>query len=252
MSSHVDPNPSRRRHGARRPGARPLGALGVAALVVVLAGCTAEPEQEAAAPERALNVVQPGAPGEDSVVLDPTVVPSVVAVPHTEADVAFMQDMIGHHAQAIVMTSLVEDRSEDEQLKLFVERMDISQVDEITQMQNWLTERGEDAPEWDPVFGDQGGHSDMDMGMGTDDASMPGMATPEELDRLEAASGEEFDRLFLQMMTRHHQGALTMVEELFEAGGGEETTIYALTTHIVGDQGIEMDRMAGMLAELDA
>ncbi|MGJ7441779.1 DUF305 domain-containing protein [Aquipuribacter sp. MA13-6] len=216
-----------------------------------LAACS-DGDDAVAAPstQRAPNVVQPGAPGEDSVKLDATVMPSVAPAPHTEVDVAFMQDMIGHHAQAIVMTSMVQERSENESLQLFVERMDITQVGEIEQMQDWLEDKGEEVPAWDPVFGAQGGHSDGMMMMDGD--LMPGMATEDEMAALEAATGEEFDRLFIELMTRHHEGAITMVQELFAEGGGEEMMVFQLAGHIESDQNIEIDRMRTMLAEMDA
>lgn len=234
---------------------RPLRTAVTAALAVAclgLAACSDSDDDASAAPsaQRAPNVVQPGAPGEDSVRLDATVMPSVAPAPHTEADVAFMQDMVNHHAQAIVMTSMVEERSDNDDLRLFVERMDITQVGEIELMQQWLEDRGEDAPAWDPVFGAQGGHSDGMMMMDGD--LMPGMATEDEMAELEAAEGEEFDRLFIELMTRHHQGAITMVQELFAEGGGEEMNVFQLAGHIESDQNIEIDRMRTMLAELDA
>lgn len=232
---------------------RPLRTVVTATLAVAclsLAACSDGDDAAAPSTQRAPNVVQPGAPGEDTVKLDATVMPSVEPVPHTEADVAFMQDMIGHHAQAIVMTGMVEDRSDNEDLKLFVERMDITQVTEIEQMQDWLEDKGEDVPAWDPVFGEQGGHADGMMMMDGD--LMPGMATEDEMAALEAAEGEEFDRLFIDLMTRHHQGAITMVQELFAEGGGEEMTVFQLAGHIESDQNIEIDRMRTMLAELDA
>ncbi len=232
---------------------RPLRTVVTATLAVAclsLAACSDGDDTAAPSAQRAPNVVQPGGPGEDTVKLDATVMPSVEPAPHTEADVAFMQDMIGHHAQAIVMTGMVEERSDNEDLQLFVERMDITQVTEIEQMQDWLEGKDEEVPAWDPVFGDQGGHSDGMMMMDGD--LMPGMATEDEMAALEAAEGEEFDRLFIDLMTRHHQGAITMVQELFAEGGGEEMTVFQLAGHIESDQNIEIDRMRSMLAELGA
>jgi uncharacterized protein (DUF305 family) len=230
---------------------RPAALLVTASLALALTACTSE-DADPTATQAALprNVVQPGAPGEDSVRLDPTAMPSVVLPQHTEADVAFVQGMIGHHAQAIVMTALVPDRSEHPDLELFVQRMDISQVAEIEQMQEWLRVRGEDVPAWDPVFGAQGGHADGSSLHGDD--LMPGMLTDEQVEELAAAEGTEFDRLFLEYMTQHHDGARRMVQELFEAGGGEEIEVFQLANHIESDQSIEMDRMAAMYAELPA
>lgn len=225
-----------------------VGTVLAVGLCLTLAGCTDEAEEPVV--ERAANVVQPGAPGEGSRRLDPTETVVVEPAPHTPADVAFMQQMIGHHAQALVMTSLVDERSDNESLELFVERMDLSQEAEIELMQDWLEERDEDVPAWDPVFGATGGHPDgMDMG---DDELMPGMATQEQLDELAAAEGEAFDRLFIELMTAHHLGAITMVRELYDEGGGDEQAVFTLASHIESDQAIEIDRMQQMLADLDA
>lgn len=230
--------------------ASPVLLAALAGLVLAVSSCSSSDEAPEAAP--APTVLQAGAPGESSRPVDPSDVPTQTGAPHTEADVAFVTDMVGHHAQAVVMTSMVADRSDDPELEEFVLRMDVSQVAEIEQMQTWLETRGEEVPAWDPVFGAQGGHPDGMAGMDMGSADMPGMATQEQLDALEAASGEEFDRLFLTMMTAHHQGALAMVDELFAAGGGEETEVFQIASHVVSDQGIEMERMASMLAELDA
>ena len=80
---------------------------------------------------------------------------------------------------------------------------------------------------------------------------MPGMLTDEEMERLEAASGIGFDRLFLELMIKHHQGAITMVENLLDqAGAAQDPQLYAFTSDITGDQRMEIDRMDAMLAEL--
>ena len=80
---------------------------------------------------------------------------------------------------------------------------------------------------------------------------MPGMLTPEEMGRLEAATGGEFDRLFLELMLKHHEGALVMVSDLFASpGGGQESDIFAFATDVDADQRIEMARMGAMLREL--
>ncbi|WP_233257708.1 DUF305 domain-containing protein [Micromonospora sp. S4605] len=105
------------------------------------------------------------------------------------------------------MTALVPDRADSQEVSLLAQRIETSQRDEIAQMQRWLTERGEQVP---GPHAQHAGH----------DAVMPGMLTPEQLGRLGRARGAEFDRLFLDLMIRHHNGALTMVEQLYAAGGG--------------------------------
>ena len=156
--------------------------------------------------------------------------------PYVEADVLFVRDMLHHHSQAIQMTGYVEDRTTDEDIRLLAERMQISQADEITQLETWLQKRGE------PV-------RDPDASHGHDAESMPGLLTDEELAQLEAAEGDEFDRLFLAFMIRHHQGAVQMVTELYAEGAGQETEIDTFARHVEADQNIEIGRMQDMLAD---
>ncbi|MTV25113.1 DUF305 domain-containing protein [Nitriliruptoraceae bacterium ZYF776] len=220
-----------------------LAALTAAA---VLAGCSGDEDPaESAAPDQP-TIVQPGAPGEPSQILDPDDLPEFEEIEHTEADVRFMQGMIPHHVQALRMTRLVPDRTASEDIPLFAERMDISQEDEIRLMQTWLENRGEEVP----ALSADHDHGDGDpMGGMNDGELMPGMLTEEELLELEAAEGEEFDILFLQAMVRHHQGALQMVQELFAADGGQETEIFQFASHVESDQQIEITRMISMLEE---
>lgn len=239
-------------------------ALAALAVIALLSACTgaADGEEaidaeatEAAAAEAAAGeagegprIIQPGAPGEPSRELTPEEVAAVEVPEHTEADVRFMQQMIPHHAQALEMTALVPDRTSREDVPLFAERMEISQEDEIGLMQRWLEARGEEVPD----MGDghaSGDHSDH----GEHGALMPGMLTEEEMAELEAATGEEFDRLFLTYMHRHHMGALQMVEELFTTeGAGAELEIFEFASHVDSDQRIELSRIEGMLAEIEA
>lgn len=228
-----------------RSPATPLVAVLVLGLVV---GCSSDEEQPEAAADQP-TIVQPGAPGEPSRILDPDDLPEYEEIAHSEADVAFMQGMIAHHVQALRMTRLVPDRTASEDIPLFSERMDISQEDEIQLMQNWLEAREEEVPsltaDHDHGDGDQMG------GMG-DGELMPGMLTEDELLELEAADGEDFDVLFLQYMIRHHEGALQMVHELFAADGGQETEIFQFASHVESDQQIELNRMYAMLEERGA
>jgi uncharacterized protein (DUF305 family) len=206
----------------------------VAVLAVLAVGCADAAADDA---EDAPTVIQPGAPGEASRELDE--VPELTPAEHTEADVEFMQGMIAHHVQALRMTRLVPERTAREDVPLFAERMDVSQEAELDLMRGWLEERDEDVPSLST------GHEHHD------DELMPGMLTEDELLELEAAEGETFDRLFLEGMLRHHQGALVMVDELFAAGGGLEPEIQQFATHVAADQSIEMDRMVTMLDELE-
>lgn len=149
-------------------------------------------------------------------------------------DVAFMQGMIGHHAQALVMTAMVPQRTTRPDVRLIAERIDASQHEEIARMQRWLRARGQTAP-------DPSAHTGHDM---PGHAMMPGMLTAEELARLGAATGPEFDRMFLEYMIRHHQGALTMVSQLFGTqGAAQDSELYQFASDVDADQRMEIDRM---------
>lgn len=152
-----------------------------------------------------------------------------------DADVAFMQGMIVHHQQALEMTALVPERSARDDVRMMAGRIEVSQQDEIAMMRRWLQARGHTA---DAHAGHHGG--------GADHAGMPGMATPEEMARLAASSGEAFDQLFLELMIRHHEGALAMVAQLFAAGGGEESQVFHIASEVDADQRMEIDRMRAM------
>jgi uncharacterized protein (DUF305 family) len=148
-----------------------------------------------------------------------------------------MQGMIGHHAQAIEMTDLLSSRTASDAMRKLAQRIQVSQTDEIKMMERWLSARGEDVPS---------AHAHHAMGA----MLMPGMLTPDEMARLSAAKGREFDRLFLEGMIKHHEGALVMVKELFAtAGAGQEADIFAFASDVDADQRAEIDRMRSMLKE---
>jgi uncharacterized protein (DUF305 family) len=152
-----------------------------------------------------------------------------------------MQDMIHHHAQAIEMVALLKAKSKRADLKLFGERIEVSQNDEIKMMKTWLTDRGAEVPM-------DHGHGQMMMGTAMM-PPMPGMLTPAQMAALEKASGPEFDRLFLTGMIQHHEGALAMVEELLRtSGAGLESVIFDFITHVDADQRMEIGRMRQLLA----
>ena len=182
--------------------------------------------------------VQAGAPGEASRVLDADEVASLGAPSHHPADVRFMQGMIPHHAQAVEMVALMPGRTENPRLQSLGQRIEISQIDEIALMARWLEDRGEAVP------GGRMGHGSMDGGL------MPGMLTPAEMEELAAATGLEFDRLFLQFMISHHEGALVMVQELFATpGAGQETFANKFAGDVDADQTMEILSMQQMLDE---
>jgi uncharacterized protein (DUF305 family) len=162
---------------------------------------------------------------------------------YSPADVEFMQGMIGHHAQALDMAALVATRTTNESIHLLAQRIAISQKDEIRLMQSWLKDRGQEAP--DPGA-PHGHHHD-----GMHETLMPGMLTPEQMAQLAAAKGAEFDRLFLQLMIQHHEGALTMVRTLFDTqGAAQETSTFRYASEVDTDQRIEIERMRKLLATL--
>ena len=183
-------------------------------------------------------IVQPGAPGEPSKVVNADQARDVSKVQFTPADVKFMQGMIHHHAQAIDMVTLLETRTQSEDMKRFALRIQLSQDDEIKTMRRWLEVRGQEVP---------GEHAHHMPGA----PLMPGMLTPEEMSRLAAAKGAEFDRLFLEGMIKHHAGALTMVQELFNTpAAGQDSEIYAFASDVDADQRMEIERMGAMLATM--
>ena len=148
-----------------------------------------------------------------------------------------MQGMIGHHMQALEMTALLTTRTANQDLRLLAKRIEISQADEIQMMRDWLKALGEPVP-------------DSHAHLGSGAALMPGMLTAGEMQRLAGAKGAEFDRLFLEFMIKHHDGALVMVDELFSsAGAGQQSDIFAFASDVDADQRMEIERMSTMLKE---
>jgi uncharacterized protein (DUF305 family) len=184
------------------------------------------------------------------------VLPSIAAIaasaqetPHyTPADVRFMQGMIGHHAQALVMTALIPDRTTRPEIRALGERIEVSQKDEIKLMQQWLRDRHQTVP-----IPDAQHQHHMDMpGMAMTDTLMPGMLTADQLAQLAKASGTEFDKLFLKDMVRHHEGALSMVASLLgTTGSGQEPEVFRFAAEVDTDQRAEIARMSALLDQLE-
>jgi uncharacterized protein (DUF305 family) len=155
----------------------------------------------------------------------------------TVADVQFMQNMIGHHAQAIIMAALAPTHGANGDVLRLARKIDISQRDEIGLMKRWLEERKQSVPD------EAHAHHMM----------MPGMLTPEQMAKLEAAGGREFDRLFLTYMIQHHEGALQMVETLFKSpGAAQDSDLFRFATDVGVDQRDEiyvMQKMLDMIRE---
>ncbi|MBI4476792.1 MAG: DUF305 domain-containing protein [Acidobacteria bacterium] len=183
-------------------------------------------------------IVQPGAPGESTRVIGAAQAADLSKVGHTDADVKFMQGMIHHHAQAIDMVNLLKTRTAHEEMRKLGLRIELSQDDEIKMMRRWLEVRGQEVP---------GEHAHHQPGA----PLMPGMLTPQEMETLAAAKGAGFDRLFLELMIKHHEGAVIMVDELFASpGAGQDSEIFQFASDVVADQRAEIDRMGAMLATL--
>jgi uncharacterized protein (DUF305 family) len=199
-------------------------------------------------------VVQPGAPGKPSRTLPPST--RATLPPRSHADVEFMQGMIMHHSQAVEMTALIASHTENKDLRSLGARISSSQSDEIKFMQRWLAARGEPVsmPMKDPMMGAMSEMPDKDMPSHTSrqpGALMPGMLTPEQMEALRKAKGAEFDHLFLTGMIQHHNGALTMVKDLFDtAGAGQDADVFNFATDADNTQRAEIRIMQTMLENL--
>jgi uncharacterized protein (DUF305 family) len=186
-------------------------------------------------------IVQPGAPGQPSKTLPPSTRGTLP--PRSQADVEFMQGMIMHHAQAVEMTALIASHTENKDVRSLGDRISSSQKDEIKFMKRWLASRGESTAMPMPEKMDMSSQS-TDHAM----AMMPGMLTPEQMDALRKAKATEFDHLFLTGMIQHHEGALTMVKDLFDtAGAGQDADLFNFATDADNTQRAEIRIMQSML-----
>ncbi len=175
-------------------------------------------------------IIQPGAPGENSKKLDPETATSIAMTSHIDADVKFLQGMIVHHQQAIVMSKLAGKRTNNKTIIDLANRIDLSQVDEINFMESWLSSRNQNAHEM---------HHKDHMHM-----SMSGMATPAQIESLKNSNSTDFDRLFLQLMIKHHDGALDMVDELKKyPGSANDQLLNEFVSDLINDQAVEIERM---------
>ena len=192
-------------------------------------------------------IILPGAPGEESKNLDAEDATKIANTSYIEADVRFLQGMIVHHEQAILMSSMVGKRTNNPTIVDLADRIDASQEDEISFMEGWLKDRGENVPEenkhsmMDNHKMDQDGMERHDMSMHLD---MVGMASPKQLKELENSKSTDFDRLFLQLMIAHHDGALEMVKDLKKFSGAVyDPILNEFVSDLVNDQGVEIERM---------
>ncbi|MEU6997088.1 DUF305 domain-containing protein [Nonomuraea sp. NPDC046570] len=197
-------------------------------LALTVAACTDSPAPAPRADSTA-PVLAPGRPGEAAKTLSPS--EAAVAVPTqtaNAADVTYVKDMIVHHRQALDMAVLAPTRAESAQVKGIASRIKDAQGPEIQFMTDWLTEQGQSAPE----------HHAAHQGMA-------GMATPEQMERLKAASGKDFDRMFLTLMIAHHQGAIQMSETVLRDGA--HMRIEELAADVSVTQMAEIRRMQAMM-----
>jgi len=223
-----------------------LGAGGIAGLLLVAL--------TAAAGQQSPPIFNPGAPGAPSRVVSVDEAVALGRSTFTGDDVAFMQHMIVHHAQAVEMVALLETHGVDPGVRRLGQRIALGQQAEMDLMRAWLAERGQ--PLDMPGMGDAHGGMDHSAHSGhamppSDTPVMPGMLSPAQIQTLAAARGPAFDRLFLEGMIRHHQGALDMVDGLMaKPGAAEDTLLSDFTNSVVADQSAEILRMQSLLSDI--
>jgi len=160
-----------------------------------------------------------------------------------QANVDFMSGMIGHHAQALIMSAHAPDNGANPAVQRLAARIINAQKDEIALMQKWLKDRGQEVPMVHIMNGKLMIHGGGDHHM--DHSTMPGMLSDEQLDELSKAKDVEFDRLFLTYMIQHHKGALTMVDDMFAVdGAGNDEAAFKIASDINVDQITEINRNA--------
>lgn len=212
---------------------RGVGALlGVLLAIGSLAACSSTPPP----PSNPGPVIVPGRPGEEASTIPPGQATGIEAPEPNDADKKFVQNMIVHHEQAVWMSDLAPERASSRDVKELASRISDVQGLEIGAMNRWLSQHS--IPTVNPTAPDH--HT------GGDHASMPGMATQEQLQQLEDAKGEAFDKLWLQLMIAHHEGALTMAEEV--RSSGIDVRVQEIADDVVVEQTDEIQRMRGWLA----
>lgn len=193
---------------------------------VLLTGCSQD--VRASEPTSTAPVIAPGRPGEEARTLSPAEAATAVPSPSINAaDVRYVQDMIVHHRQALDMAVLAPSRASSAKLKALAARIQAVQGPEIKAMTSWLDRERLPRPDH---------HASHD--------GMPGMATPEQMERLRAASGPEFDSLFIQLMIAHHEGAITMATRALT--DGSHLTVEQWATDLIAEQTAEIRRMRAL------
>ena len=186
-------------------------------------------------------ILQPGAPGNATREIDAETAVAIANSSYTVADVDFMQDMIIHHHQALLMAKLAAPSTNNQAILDLAGRIDVSQADEISFMQGWLLQREEQVPDPTTEHSEHTHHN------------MMGMATPEEMTQLAESKSTDFDQLFLQLMITHHDGAIKMVEELREQPGSTyDSLLNEFVSDVTNDQAVEIERMNAILIGLSS
>ncbi|MFE2751852.1 DUF305 domain-containing protein [Actinosynnema sp. NPDC059335] len=196
----------------------------VAVLVAVLAGCTSQSVDQPP-------IIAPQGPGEQAQTLAPEDFGTDRWVAPSQADLTYVARMIVHHRQALEMTALAPERARNETVRGLASRIHDTQGPEIAAMEQWQRQYAENAPAH--------GHS-ADLPE-VDHDSMPGMATEQQLAELRAATGSDFDRLFLRLMIAHHEGAISMAVELLSSG--TDVRVEDMANDVVASQTDEIERM---------
>lgn len=212
-------------------------------LAATLAGCggAAAPAASRTAPEPANN-----AGGSDAAHIAEARADSLRR-PYVAADIEFMYNMIGHHAQAIAMARMAPTHGASPAVRRLAARIVNAQNDEIAIMSRWLRDRQKPVPE----IPADGAPTMMLMNGEPMQMLTPGMLTPAQLKELDAARGEEFDKLFLMDMIRHHRGAVSMVRDLFGSyGAAQDELVFKFANDVNVDQTTEINRMEKMLASI--
>ncbi|MDP9396925.1 MAG: DUF305 domain-containing protein [Actinomycetota bacterium] len=203
------------------------------------AASNSAPAHGAAAASPSASPASPASPGSAGSSASSTGSPAAAA--HNAQDVSFAQDMIPHHASAIAMAKLAESRAGSAEVKELAERIEAAQDPEIQTMTGWLRSWSEKVPDTSAAMG----HAEMGHDMpGMEDMGM----NPDEMRKLKAARGAKFDRMFLEMMTRHHQGALDMAEQ--EQATGQFPAAKELARSIADSQTAEIEEMRQLLEQL--
>lgn len=228
-------------------------AAGSALVLLAATACTDDADQESA------NVIAPGAPGESS---SPATQEQIAALAeeqgHNEADVDYLVMMIEHHKQALEMTDLAPDRHERDGIERIADRIAAAQEPEITAMESWLEENVFAPARENPAHqnfcgleGDGDHHAEGDdvaeCVLDVDHDDMEGMVSEEDLERLEDAEGDGFDQLFVELMSEHHRGAVTMAEDVM--ADGSDRQVLEMANDLIAEQNTEIARMERILED---